>query len=224
MLRARLPWKRSAIHWVPVGSNIPVAPGDGRSLRTSAGIPEDAPLLGVFSLFGAAKGYSLLEAAWRTASLRADQPFIVLIGASAEEAARHLPEMAAHPRCRATGYLSQDDVSRWLSEVDLLLAPFEDGVSSRRTSVIAALAHSVPVVTTRGRNTDPLFLDSPLRVTSGDASVFAREMLALLDSADDRAALGAASRVFCDRHFSWPAIARQLLPARLCAAAIEATP
>ena len=35
-------------------------------------------------------------------------------------------------------------MSQWLCAVDVLLAPFEDGVSSRRTSVIAALAHGVP--------------------------------------------------------------------------------
>jgi len=224
MLRARLPWKRSAIHWVPVGSNIPVGSSDGRAIRLAAGIPEGAPLLGVFSLFGAAKGYSLIEAAWRGASSRPDQPFVVLIGASADEAGEHLPEIAAHPRCRTTGYLSADDVSRWLCAVDVLLAPFEDGVSSRRTSVIAALAHGVPVVTTRGRNTDPLFTDSPLRVSAAETGAFTRETLALLDAGAERVALGAASRAFCDRHFSWPAIAWQLLPPGSPAAAIEAVP
>jgi len=39
----------------------------------------------------------------------------------------------------------------------VLLQPYEDGVTTRRGSIIAALALGVPVVTTTGRMTEPLW-------------------------------------------------------------------
>jgi glycosyltransferase involved in cell wall biosynthesis len=38
-----------------------------------------------------------------------------------------------------------------------MLQPYPDGVSSRRTSVMVALSHGRPVVTTTGRLTEPLW-------------------------------------------------------------------
>jgi glycosyltransferase involved in cell wall biosynthesis len=40
---------------------------------------------------------------------------------------------------------------------DIMLQPYPDGVTSRRTSVMVALAHGRPVVTTTGRLTEPLW-------------------------------------------------------------------
>ena len=212
LLRSRIPWKRRAIHWVPVGSNIPVEPRETERLRAALDIPSSAPIVGVFSLFGSAKGYPLISAAWEQLAACTDEPYIVLIGASAEEANVHLPAVASHRRCRTTGYLSSADVSRWLSELSLLVAPFMDGVSSRRGSVMAALAHGVPVVSTRGSHTDSLFLDSPLRLSSTDPDAFAETARALYFDTVNRVALGAASARFYERHFAWSVIADQLLP------------
>src|SRR5205807_1928318 len=100
--------------------------------------------IGVFSLSGSGKALTLIESAWRDAAARVgDRCYLVLIGASVKEAAAVLPQAARHPRCRATGRLSAEDVSGWMQTVDLLLAPFSDGMSSRRTSVMAALEHGV---------------------------------------------------------------------------------
>lgn len=51
------------------------------------------------------------------------------------------------------------EVSRILQGADLVLAPFPDGVSSRRGTVMAALQHGRTVVTNRGPSTDALMLD-----------------------------------------------------------------
>jgi glycosyltransferase involved in cell wall biosynthesis len=227
LLRSRLPWKRSDIDYVPVGSNIPFVrvPSPG-AFRSKAGIPDDAIVLAMFSLHGAAKAFSYVESAWRTVTSRMDghRFHLVLIGASAEEAERLLPEAAVHARCHVTGPLPAADVSAWLQSVDLLLAPFSDGMTTRRTTVMAAMAHGVPVVSTRGRLTDPeLFDRSPLVLTDLDADMFARAVVALIDDPARRIALAGATRAFYDRHFSWTDISQQLIPeVEAAAAAIPA--
>ena len=216
LLRSRLPWKRDDIDYVPVGSNIPLVRVPSRTaFRAKAGIPDDAVVLAMFSLHGAAKAFSYVESAWRTVTSRADgrRFHLVLVGASAEEAARLLPEAAAHPRCIVTGPLPAADVSAWLQSIDVLLAPFSDGMTTRRTTVMAAMAHGVPVVTTRGRLTDPdLFDRSPLLLADLDADVFAGSVVALIDDPARRTALGGATRAFYERHFSWADISQQLIP------------
>ena len=45
--------------------------------------------------------------------------------------------------------LANEEVSVHLSACDLMIQPYPDGISARRTSAMAALAHERPVVTTR---------------------------------------------------------------------------
>jgi len=214
LLRARMPWKKHDIHYVPIGSNIPVVRHPSpQALRRQLGIPADGLVIGVFSLYGAAKAFSSIESAWRDLSARRDDCYLVLVGASAEEAASVLPQAARHPRCRVTGYLAAEDVSGWMQTIDLLLAPFSDGMSSRRTSVMAALAHGVPVVTTRGRLTDAAEFDrSPLILSDLSDEAFSRAVSDLCDDAAQRSRMAAAAPAFYEQHFGWGMIAERLIP------------
>lgn len=47
-----------------------------------------------------------------------------------------------------TGYLSENDLSIGISEMDLCVLPYEDGVSDRRGTFVAAMAQGVSVITT----------------------------------------------------------------------------
>ena len=50
-----------------------------------------------------------------------------------------------------------------------MIQPYPDGVSSRRTSVMAALAHGRPVATTQGWLTEPLWADGGVVLAPSDA-------------------------------------------------------
>jgi glycosyltransferase involved in cell wall biosynthesis len=63
-------------------------------------------------------------------------------------------------RIRGVGELPAQALSDHLAACDLLIQPFEDGVTTRRSSVAAALALGVPVATTTGWATEALWAAS----------------------------------------------------------------
>ena len=87
---------------------------------------------------------------------------VLLLGRTSAEVARAL--VAAQPsldgRLHATGTLSPEDVSRHIGACDIMLQPYPDGVSSRRTSAMAALSHGIPMVTTIGPLSEALWSEA----------------------------------------------------------------
>ena len=98
-------------------------------------------------------------------------------------------------RVHATGTMSANNISLHLSACQLLLQPFIDGVSSRRTAVMAGLAHGIPIVTTSGRLTN-LWAESKAVVLApgADAAALVKETSELLSDETSRRRLSAAGR------------------------------
>ncbi len=88
---------------------------------------------------------------------------------AAEDLRRQLPEL--QDRILGAGALAADELSAHLQACDLMVQPYVDGASTRRTTLMAALAHGVPVVTTVGRLSEPFWSSSPAvsTVAAGDA-------------------------------------------------------
>ena len=57
------------------------------------------------------------------------------------------------------GYLDAQKAAETIASCDLMLAPFDYGLSTRRGSAIAALSLGVPLLSTRGIETDPMLLE-----------------------------------------------------------------
>jgi glycosyltransferase involved in cell wall biosynthesis len=115
---------------------------------------------------------------------------------------------------RTPGPLSEEQLSLYLRASDLVLLPFRDGMTTRRSTLMAALAHGRPVLGLAGPRTDAILLGSPdaLRLTPlGDRDAYARAAAALADSADDREAIGASGRALYEAHFDWPVLTGRLL-------------
>ena len=154
-----------------------------------------APLVGHFGTFGRLIT-DLLEPAI-VGLLRTDPlARVLLIGRGSEGYQAHI--VATHPelagRVAGTGELPPVEVAAHLRACDILFQPYPDGVSSRRTSVMAGLANRVPVVTNLGALSEPLWATSTgVTVAPGPdptaLAVAAAEVLAL--SSEGRLALGA---------------------------------
>lgn len=99
--------------------------------------------------------------------------------------------LARRPELRgriiATGRASAHDISVQLQACDLLIQPYPDGVTTRRTSVMAGLANGCAVVTTDGALTEDVWRRTSCVVTAkaGDTASLAqraREVLADLNA------------------------------------------
>ncbi|HJU29497.1 MAG TPA: glycosyltransferase family 4 protein [Candidatus Binataceae bacterium] len=160
-LRPYLP-RESAIDWLPVPSNIP--PLFDRAglaavrLRYSRG---DGLILGHFGAYGCETARALTS--FLPALMREHPRLSVLLAGkgSIEFRDRLLPrlsDMAA--RIHATGAMTVAELSPVLAACDVAAQPFADGVSARRCSAMAFLAHGVPVATNSGAATEPIWVES----------------------------------------------------------------
>jgi hypothetical protein len=173
------------ITWLPVPSAIPVEGGDGADVR--ARYAGHGQLVGHFGTCGSLITPLLFEALGHLAHM-SDARFLLFGRGSdlaAGEAARRWPALAG--RIDGTGALTKSEVSRHLAACDVMLQPYPDGVTSRRTSVMAALAHGRPVVTTTGPLTEPLWRWSAgVRLAApGNTFGLAADVAALLGHPDD---------------------------------------
>ena len=109
-----------------------------------------------------------------------------------------------------TGYLPEGEVSALLLGADLFLAPYEGGISTRRGSLMAALAHGLPVVSTPPRVPTQHFRagENFAQVPFVDASALAGTVAALLDDPARRERLARGASELAGR-FAWPAIAER---------------
>lgn len=102
------------------------------------------------------------------------------------------------------------EVSAALAASDVLVAPFADGVSTRRTTVMAALQHALPVVSTAGASTDSALSGAMRLVPVRDTEGFSRAVVGLAEDVPERLRLGQEGRELYERLYSWPRITQQL--------------
>jgi hypothetical protein len=139
--------------------------------------------------------------------LRRDASVAALcIGARSYEFARDLASSAPEleQRIHATGRMPADEVSVQLQSCDVLVQPYPDGVTTRRTSVMAALVNGRPVVTTDGDLTESVWRESSAAalVPAADTDAMVSAVRRLAGDAAARASLGARASATYAQHFA----------------------
>jgi glycosyltransferase involved in cell wall biosynthesis len=169
-------------------------------------------LVGCFSPLGSGKRLDLLLETWNLVARCRSNLSLVLIGVTRDEMLRRVTSIPLDDRVTCTGYLAPEEVSRLMGCLAVLLAPYVDGVSARRTAAIAAMAHGVPIVTTLGHLTDrSLFEGSPIRLVDGNRpDALATAVEDLLSSDREREEVGKRTRWFYEQHFAWGVIAKRV--------------
>lgn len=217
----RLPWRKDAFSVLPVGSNIP-PPGAGEArpdpetLRRRAGIGLDRPLLLHFGGMHPTHRIDYILHALEAVSAGSAAPVQVFAGISHGALLEKLTELGMGrlaSRVRGLGYLDASEVSGWLLASDLVLAPFLDGVSTRRGSFMAALAHGRCVITTRGRSTSGAIpWERFCLLAPGDsAEAYATAVARALARPEQARWTAAAGRRAYEERFAWSGIAGTLL-------------
>jgi len=201
------------ISHLPVGSNIPDAGASREEARRRFGIDEDALVAGVFGTGFMPDMLPFLTEAVEALRERHGRVDVLYAGTEGEALRAHLGAGELHD----LGPLPAEDVSRCFAAMDVQLAPYPDGVSTRRGSCMVGLQHGVPVVSTNGTLTDAVFQEADgaalALAPADDPSAFARRAAALSEDAERREAMGRAGRRLYERAFDWPQLAERLLEA-----------
>lgn len=116
----------------------------------------------------------------------------LLVGRGGEPFAQRL--MADHPtlqgRVTATGAVPAQHAADCLAACDVLVQPFPDGITARRSSLMAGLALGRAIVTSAGPLTEPFWRDQGAVIVARSNEEIVCHALKLLSSLTERQALG----------------------------------
>jgi GT2 family glycosyltransferase/glycosyltransferase involved in cell wall biosynthesis len=163
---------------IPIGSNISpvydVQPASEercrirQEVRQDWGLAENEFAIGYFGLLNRSKGVdTLLEALakLRNGADGEDWRLIIIGGETgqtdqtnrpyARELEKLITSLGLEKAVIRTGHLSAEATSRAFAGLDVMALPFRDGASFRRGSLLAPLAHGVPIITTTNPKRDP---------------------------------------------------------------------
>jgi glycosyltransferase involved in cell wall biosynthesis len=186
------------IEWTAIPSNVGEKAEDSRQ-KAEGG----HPVIAHFGAYGV-QGSRLEEEI--IALLFADSEVHVrLLGRGGEVVANSIADQ--HPKFRdrvmASGALSSLEVTEHLADADLVFQPYPDGVTTRRSSLMAALRLGRPVITTSGFRTEDIWRKSEAveLVNGDDPRLLTQRTIALLRDAPRRAELAVRAKRFYDEHF-----------------------
>jgi hypothetical protein len=183
--------------WLPVPGCVPTdLPADPAALRPRFAL-DDQPIVGHFGSHGAAVA-GLLDRCLPSIMEGPCRPALLLLGADGGMYRDAL--LARHPgwtgRVHAAGFLDGAALAAHLAACDVMVQPYPDGVTSRRTSIMACLSQGRAVVTTTGHLTEPLWQASRAVALAGvhDSTGLAEAVVRVLADAGARAQLGTRAR------------------------------
>jgi glycosyltransferase involved in cell wall biosynthesis len=215
------PWVKKFRRWfpskevvhLPVGSNMPHIQTTRAAERVRLGIADHVVVLGYFGTFHNFRMPNWVGDAAECLKRSGYNPLVLYVGPHSENVCRAI----GRANVRAEGLLSPENVSRCLTAVDIYLAPFMDGISSRRTTFLSALQHGLPTVGTENYNTDRMLSDqngtSFLLAGAHSKEEFNQYVISLARDKELRSTISLGAERFFEANFSWPRIARRLLGA-----------
>ncbi len=221
-------WSLRQLSLIPIGSNITTTPPrdyERSAWRAKLGVAENETLLCYFGFLNESKGG---EALIRALALVPNSKLLMIggqTGASDPTNAAYLArvkkligELGLSDRVLWTDYTPPEIVTANFLASDVCVLPYRDGASFRRGTLMAALAHGMPIVTTQGATQATRASHLPtLRDGENCLLVPPDDLRALVDaiqraaaSSELRAKIGAAAHALA-QHFSWDKIAQQHL-------------
>jgi len=208
---ARIPRLQSRVHLIPIGSNIDPVPVLPR-------LAAPGLRLVYFGFVWRGRNIELLLHALAAVRAHSPQATLEIVGGLRDDAYhRELLQFAGTLGVSAhvtfSGDLDAGEVSQALHRADIALLPYATGVSTGRGTLMAALAHGLPLVTLSvPDNLSPLFQhgENMMLAPANDDAQFIAHTVALAQNPDLRAhvAEGAARLA---PHFDWAQIAQQVL-------------
>jgi glycosyltransferase involved in cell wall biosynthesis len=227
----RLPLFNRKLYRIPIGANVEVAPIDRTSARRrllqTCNWSDDAVVIAFFGFLHPVKGLETLLSAFRKVLQKQPQARLILIGGveslalQGEDARRYWEKLNAMinadrtsegaclnlvPYVHMTGYVDAKTASHYLTGSDLGVLPFNHGVTLKSGSLLALMAHGLPVIATRSKDSELQQSTLIQSVTPRDVDGLADELHQLIENTTLRQHLSQQGRQF-SRQFTWDSIA-----------------
>jgi glycosyltransferase involved in cell wall biosynthesis len=191
--------------WLPIPSNVPVSSDASAVSEVRRKYGPQGLLLGHFGTFGSSIT-EILRVIVPPILNQSAGASLLFIGMGSSAFRRQLIEEnpCLGERIHATEYIpNEENLSAYISACDLFLQPYPDGVTSRRTTIMAALVHGRAVVTTSGPLTEPFWNSSgAAEITpAGQHEIFVEAALRLLANPQRRIVYGKAALALYRREF-----------------------
>ena len=213
---------QTPVRQIPIGSNITTYTPNHVELqeaRDLLGLQSGDCLLGYFGFLNESKGADTLLHA--LASLEAHVHLVFIGGQTGssdptnnqsflEQLKGLIRELGLEDRVHWTGFQPDQRVSTFLHAADLMVMPYRDGVSLRRGTLMAVLAHGRPLLTTTPAMPTPELIhgENVWLVPPDDAAGLATAVHTLLANPALRAQLGQRAALVADL-FTWDKIAAE---------------
>jgi len=209
---------------IPIGSNIkPALPPDyNRAVwRAALGYQPSDIVVGYFGFLNASKGIETLLESVRMARTNNLPVKLVMIGGRtgtsdpanimyAREVDQMVEDLNLIDHVYWTGFVDNTAVGGHMKAADMIALPFHDGVSFRRGSLMAALAHGCPIITTNPEVDMPeLIGNHHVRLVPPDSPTAL--CIAIEDLADNPALCDEMGRhaLELSKQFTWESIAQR---------------
>ncbi len=204
---------------IPVGAcvePINISPEISVAFRKQR-FPVTAKVFGLFSRLAIFRNSSLVVKALQRARRQGLDAWLFIgeIGSPSSKPFKELMQLAVKLGVKPYIVLSKDNLSMALNAVDVFLFPQIDGISTRNTTLMAAMAHGLPVVSFKpyAGNFDNFYIPSGILVDRGDEEAFIQAAVECLKNSDQLSKTGQANSDYYFRHFSWSVIANEYLKA-----------
>lgn len=148
LLEKYLPRLLKKTYWIPIGSNIPPP------VTSQLGDQRSPPLISYFGMLYPGKGLDLILDCLHALKEEGSIFCFKFIGGGMRghekyEAAfrRRIAERNLQEQVEHLGLIPEEEVSSWLSRSRFVFLPYERGLSDRRGTLMAAIAHGKAILT-----------------------------------------------------------------------------
>ena len=205
------PWVKQYRRWfpgtpvdhLPVGSNMPYVPVERSTIRKELNIGQDTFVMGVFGSLHASRLLGHIRASAGAVMRETEDAVLLYVGPHGAEFKRAMEDLPVID----AGRLPAEEVSHHFQAMDVHLAPFIDGASTRRGSFLTGLQHGICSLSTSGPLTDEMLRDQQgdafilAAVTSKQA--FAKSVVMCYLKPSLRKEMGEVGQRFYDRQLSF---------------------
>lgn len=223
VIHNRLPYLQN-VHEIPIGANIPVSAISRSQARQKlcqvCQWDAESQIIAFFGFLHPVKGVENLLKAFQQVLTQHPQARLLLLGGveslalPGEQASKYwnklqneITLLGLANTVYMTGYVDEETASQYLTGVDVGVLPFHHGVTLKSGSLLALMAHNLPVIATQATSSDPNLTEHLIQpIPTRNVPALAEALNQLLTDANLRDRLSTAGKAF-SQQFSWDSIA-----------------